>query len=213
MICRLFAQQHKGQQLGSELNALLSSGSYTQFTVVVAFLRSEGVEELKERLQEFITTGVAKFIVGISGKVTSYEGLKLLRDVLREDSVSVFHNANSSAGIFHPKLYLLEGKNKAVAVIASNNLTRPGLFLNYELAIAIELNLAKNEDQQLLIDLKDYIRSLLANSELAKKLTSEFLEKLKDSGRSRSRRKNPSPKKKQKKRLRRNSKGPHVRRR
>jgi HKD family nuclease len=183
VIYRLFAQQQKKQQLGAELITLLSSEDYRQLTVVVAFLRSEGVDQLKDALGKFVKSGKhAKFIVGISRRVTSYEGLKLLLETAGEDSVIVFHNASTSAGIFHPKLYLFEGEKKATVTIASNNLTESGLFLNYELAIIIELDLQKREDQQLQAELNEYIGDLAANGEVAKPLTPEFLEKLKDSG-------------------------------
>jgi HKD family nuclease len=183
VICRLFAQQQKKQQLGAELIALLGKGDYACLTIVVAFLRSEGVDQLKDALKKFVASGKkAKFIVGISRNVTSYEGLKLLLEIGGEGSVLVFHNASSSAGIFHPKLYLFEGDKKSAVAIASNNFTESGLFLNYELAIIIELDPQKGEDQQLQKDLNEYITDLVANGEVAKVLTPEFLEKLKESG-------------------------------
>ncbi|HEV2991996.1 MAG TPA: phospholipase D-like domain-containing protein [Candidatus Angelobacter sp.] len=183
MICRLFAQQQKKQQLGTELMALLSKGAYNCLTIVVAFLRSEGVCQLEDALKKFVASGKkARFIIGISRKVTSYEGLKLLLKIGGEGSVFVFHNSNSSAGIFHPKLYLFEGENQSVVAVASNNFTESGLFLNYELAIIIELDPKKPEDQQLQNEINQYIAELVANGEVAKPLTAEFLEKLKESG-------------------------------
>jgi len=183
VICRVFAQQQKKQQLGAELIALLAKGDYACLTIVVAFLRSEGVDQLKDALKKFVASGKkARFIVGISRNVTSYEGLKLLLEIGGEGSVLVFHNASSSAGIFHPKLYLFEGDKKSAVAIASNNFTESGLFLNYELAIIIELDSQKSEDQQLQKDINEYITDLVANGDVAKLLTPEFLEKLKESG-------------------------------
>jgi len=183
VICRLFAQQQRGQQLGAELDSLLKSGDYSDLTVVVAFLRSEGVDQLKSALEQFVGSGKkALFVVGISGRVTSYEGLKLLLETVKDGSVTIFYNANSSAGIFHPKLYFLQGEKKVAVVIASNNLTKPGLFVNYELAIIIELDPQIKEDSQLQAEVNGYIAELVANGNVAKPLTSEFLEKLKDNG-------------------------------
>lgn len=183
MICRLFAQQQKKQQLGAELITLLSSDEYASLTVIVAFLRSEGVDQLSDALKKFVSSGKkTKFIVGISRKVTSYEGLKLLLEIGGNGSVLVFHNANSSSGIFHPKLYLFEGDKKSAVAIASNNFTESGLFLNYELAVIIEIDPRKNQDAQLQKEINEYVGELAANGEVAKVLTAEFLEKLKESG-------------------------------
>lgn len=183
MICRLFAQQQRGQQLGVELVSLLNSDDYSDLTVVVAFLRSEGVDQIKSALQKFVGSGKkALFVVGISGRVTSYEGLKLLLETLKDGSVTIFYNANSSAGIFHPKLYFFQGEKKAAVVIASNNFTKPGLFSNYELAVIIALDPRTKEDAQLQADTTAYIAELIANRDVAKPLTSEFLEKLKEHG-------------------------------
>jgi hypothetical protein len=77
---------------------------------------------------------------------------------------------------------LLEGKKKSAVVIASNNFTESGLFLNYELAVIIDVDPQKQEDQQLLKEIYDYVGELSANGEVAKPLTAEFLEKLKESG-------------------------------
>jgi len=165
------------------LIALLGKGDYACLTIVVAFLRSEGVDQLKDALKKFVASGKkAKFIVGISRNVTSYEGLKLLLEIGGEGSVLVFHNASSSAGIFHPKLYLFEGDKKSAVAIASNNFTESGLFLNYELAIIIELDPLKGEDQQLQKDINEYITGLVTNGDVAKVLRPDFLEKLKESG-------------------------------
>jgi HKD family nuclease len=183
VIPRLFAQQQKGKQLGAELISMLTSGEYSVLTIVVAFLRSEGVQQLKDALEKFVASGKkAIFIVGISGKVTSYEGLKLLLEIVKGGYVAVFYNANSSAGIFHPKLYFFEGDKKVAVVIASNNLTEPGLFVNYELATIIELDPQKKEDQQLQAEVNEYIGELISNKETARQLTPEFLEELKDTG-------------------------------
>lgn len=183
MICRLFAQQQRGQQLGAELVSLLDSGDYSDLTVVVAFLRSEGVEELKDSLKQFASScKKTLFVVGISGRVTTYEGLKLLIDTLNNGSVTVFYNSNASAGIFHPKLYFFQGEKKATVVIASNNFTKPGLFVNYELAVIVELDPLKKEDGQFQAEITAYIAELIANGEVAKPLTAEFLEKLKEQG-------------------------------
>lgn len=183
MITRLFAQQHKGKQLGAELIALLTSGNYATLTVVVAFLRSRGIEQLKDALDKFVASGKKTiFIVGISRQVTSYEGLKLLLEMVKNGSVTVFHNANPKAGIFHPKLYFFEGDKKVALVIASNNFTEGGLFDNYELATIIELDPQKEEDLRLQADVNEYIGELIATKDVAKTLTLEWLEKLKEAG-------------------------------
>src|SRR5205085_1638663 len=155
--CRLVAQQQKGRQLGSELSALLGNDDYSRLTTVVAFLRSEGVAQLKDSMSGFKDSGKnIQFIVGISRRVTSYEGLKLLLEVSGHGSVVVFHNSNSAAGIFHPKLYFFEGKERSAVVIASNNFTESGLFLNYELAVVIELEHQSTEDAEFLNELHEY---------------------------------------------------------
>ena len=37
---------------------------------------------------------------------------------------------------FHPKLYIIDGETASVIVVGSSNLTRGGLFANYEAQIS-----------------------------------------------------------------------------
>jgi phosphatidylserine/phosphatidylglycerophosphate/cardiolipin synthase-like enzyme len=62
--------------------------------------------------------------------------------------------------IFHPKIYLFEGKNEIKLIIGSSNLTARGLFGNVEISLLVEFTERDTQGNELLSKLKDYYSGL-----------------------------------------------------
>jgi len=122
--------------------------------------------------------------VGVSRRVTSVEGLRLLLDLVQKGAqVFVFHNDNSGNPIFHPKLYLCRGERKAVLIVGSNNMTGKGLVGNYELSIAHELDLSSRPDAELLASVMTTIDKYCeVSGGFSHALDEEFIKRLEAEG-------------------------------
>jgi hypothetical protein len=112
----------------------------------VAFLRHSGLRQLAGPLDRFLRQpgAEAAITVGIDHNGTSLEGLQDLWLVLggRAPLYVFKEGEGGQARTFHPKAYLFERPQRALAIVGSGNLTAGGLFQNHELAVAIELDLA-----------------------------------------------------------------------
>ena len=91
--------------------------------------------------------------VGVDVRGTSVEGLESLRNCLGgHGEVRVFHNNHGPT--FHPKMYVFSNNRNAEVIIGSGNLTRGGLFENYEASIALTLDLTDADDHALFTSLE-----------------------------------------------------------
>ena len=176
--------QPEDSRFGDELNSLFEEVVFTNFIASVAFVSSLGVLAIKDRVQAFLKRGgKARFIVGVSRKVTTVEGLQTLLELVSKGAdVRVFHNENPSV-IYHPKGYLIEGLGKAVLLVGSNNMTGKGLFENYELSVACHLN-PKDKNDALVIKAAKEVFDRLADTKngLCKILTEQLLNELNEEG-------------------------------
>jgi len=167
-------QERVGEILDRELAA---AGRYDSITIVVAFAKEAGVITLERHMSRFLAEGRGvEVFVGIDACGTSREALQCLLNV--GVPTHVFHNPGST---FHPKLYLLEGPNRASAIVGSSNLTSGGLFTNYEMGVLFELDLSSASDAEIherLVGVVDMLRS----SPNTKDLTPALLETLTEAG-------------------------------
>lgn len=163
MNTQFIGQPGSKQRVGDLLMELLQGkwGPFSRFEAAVAFAKRSGVRHLGDELEAFIKAGgYARVVVGVDHGVTSMEGLQLLLDFIgRGGEVWVFHNANP-ASTFHPKLYILEGTQRATVIVGSSNLTEGGLFTNCECAIFCELDLSQSADKEFLASAKKFVDSL-----------------------------------------------------
>src|SRR5690348_11934629 len=78
--------------------------------------------------------GTARIILGIDEGGASIEGL---RSAISDfDQATILHD---TSGTFHPKLYIVSCKTASVIVVGSGNMTRGGLFENYEAGVCLDL--------------------------------------------------------------------------
>ncbi len=139
------AQPFGGADLGTAIAMELGSGAWTSFRAVVAFLKLSGLRHIAKPLDVFLGAGgQAKLSIGIDHDGTSLEGLQDLWRVIngRADLYVFKEGQGGQLRTFHPKGFLFERDDAALAVIGSGNLTAGGLFTNHELGVRIELDFA-----------------------------------------------------------------------
>ena len=101
-------QPNRGRT-GDRLKTLLENNGvnhFETFYILSAYVKSSGVERLREAIQQFKETGAKVFaVVGIGQKNTSIQGLQSLHSVCNE--ARIYHN-ESRTSTFHPKVYVFE---------------------------------------------------------------------------------------------------------
>ena len=166
--------KNETEQFGNYLASSLKDSDFTNITIFVAFLREQSLIELDEFITK-VNSENRKIIlyVGIDDKITSKEALQYL---LRKNIECYIYNSNEF--IYHPKLYLFEGKRNRI-IIGSSNLTKAGLFYNVESSILLDFTNSDNSGLKLLNQIKDYYSDLLdfTNSNLSF-LTEELITNL-----------------------------------
>ena len=143
--------------LGEVLIQNLSSNRWIEFRAAVAFVKYSGVQFISAPLSEFLSRDGRKsrVTVGVDMHGTSVEGLtELLAASENGGEVYVFHDDAAHRPTFHPKIFLFRSEEVALAIVGSGNLTRSGLFTNYEAAVALELDCSDPNDQNLLTDIE-----------------------------------------------------------
>ncbi|MBI0006342.1 phospholipase D family protein [Gilliamella sp. W8126] len=144
-------------QLGNRLIELLGSSDYHTLNIVVAFAKNSGILRIKNALDEFRKRGgLVNVYVGVDLGGTSYEALTAL--LLHSDSLNVVHSEKGQT--FHTKIYQFLGKDKALIVIGSHNLTGGGLWTNFESSVLIPINRSNTYDRNILKWMDDYFKQL-----------------------------------------------------
>lgn len=147
-------------RVGDHLIALLSRNPerFDSAYIAVAFAKASGVGILFDYFQDFVTGGsTLEITVGIDQMGTSRQGLELLLQT--GATVNIFHNPG--ANTFHPKFYLFErGAAEGIAIVGSNNLTRGGLYENFEFSVRLDHDLSIPADLQAFQLLLDSFRTI-----------------------------------------------------
>lgn len=109
--------------------------------VAVAFAKMSGWGHIKDHLLHHLEQGrSARFIIGLNFYQSEPTLLKLLLQLSRKHSLSVFVG-DKLDGVFHPKVYRFEYVNKSVSMlIGSANWTNGGMADNYECSVLLRLN-------------------------------------------------------------------------
>ncbi|MGH3005644.1 MAG: hypothetical protein ACRDOS_07055 [Gaiellaceae bacterium] len=141
----VLAQPFGTRGLGNVLIDELSRGYWQSFRAVVAFLKRSGFRQLASPLDDFLGQPGSDVVisVGIDHDGTSLEGLQdLWRVMSNRGELYVFKEGQGGqARTFHPKAYLFEKADEALALVGSGNLTAGGLFTNHEMTLSISLDL------------------------------------------------------------------------
>lgn len=169
-----------GKSVGSVLINSFSDAEFNKFSCLVAFASktgidgiSEAVKSSKQHIKQF------RVVVGIDQNGTSKEALEALLKL--EVGTSVYYTISHI--IFHPKIYLFEGKKKCLIILGSSNLTERGLCQNIEGSLIIDVVKPDKEGEKLLKQIYDYFESFFeGENKNIHELTQELIKKLLEFG-------------------------------
>ena len=131
-----------------ELRKLLSQQDWKRVLGSVAFVLKDGVESVAPQLK--VLAKVSTFFVGIRNDITSMQAIKRLLEL----DVQVYAvDTGTRSIIFHPKLFLGEGKSDATVLIGSANMTFSGLHNNVEAGAILKLDLAVADEKRFVDDM------------------------------------------------------------
>lgn len=164
---------------GNHICSALNSDFYTDMNFFVAFLRRTGLFEIIKFLKKAKDKGKnITFYVGIDQKVTSRQALEKLLELNIPTYVY-----SSSSYIYHPKLYLFEGKDKNRVIIGSSNFTNNGLFNNVEASVLLDFTNLDKSGMKFLNQVKDYFSPLLEfDDPNITEVTLDYIQELSDNG-------------------------------
>ena len=109
--------------------------------IAVAFVSRRGLATIDPALTAAVQAGAtAEFLVGLDMRATEPEALKVLLDRTGEtDRVALYcYTSVTTAGIYHPKLYVSRAGDQVTSIVGSSNLTAGGLKKNVEVNVLIE---------------------------------------------------------------------------
>jgi HKD family nuclease len=162
------------EQIGTAISAALGNDAATAALFVTAWGKQSGLSRLAKSLTSLRDRGgTCRAVLGVDEGGATIEGLKLALALF--DEAWIFHDPG--ARTFHPKMYVVEGEKSASALIGSGNMTRGGLFTNYEAAVLATLDLANHEDQEFLATARAFFERLVGSG-ACKPLTPELIEEL-----------------------------------
>ncbi len=162
--------------VGNILATSFEEKKFDSFTGLVAFASYAGVKKLIPSIN-FAKKNYKKlnFFIGVDDNGTSKDALE---ELIRNDiETYIFHTQTTM--IFHPKIFLFEGKNWNRLIVGSTNLTSSGLFINVEGAISLDFRPSDVQGTKVVNQFKHYFENLLNKThQNIEKLTTEFLEVL-----------------------------------
>lgn len=161
-------------RLGADLISHLGHGA-KRLRVLVAWAKVSGLARIELSISSFRTAGGhTQIILGADANGATWEGLEAAKRIF--DEAYLFHDPGVRT--FHPKVYILESEDSAVVWIGSSNLTRGGLFQNYEADVALDLDLSLDDDADFLRSIDKYYDWFLAQTSACQALTNGFLTSL-----------------------------------
>jgi HKD family nuclease len=121
----------------------------------VAFVAESGVQQIETQLKTHASH--LTIFAGIRNDITSHQALTRLRDI---GGKLYTVDTGSRTVIFHPKLYLVRGKNRARLVVGSANLTLGGLNNNIEAGMLLDFDLADAADKAVVAQIEAQLAAL-----------------------------------------------------
>lgn len=143
-----------GRRIGDALDAALSWQDFSRAWFAVAWAKRSGLLRLENSLRDLRQRRKSvRALIGIDQHGATEEGLELALELFSD--ARIYHDSSASR-TFHPKFYVVEGQDRAVAIVGSGNLTAGGLYTNYEAAVELELELANQADIAVLDELRSW---------------------------------------------------------
>ncbi|MCF8371514.1 MAG: phospholipase D family protein [Bacteroidales bacterium] len=162
--------------VGNLLLNFFANKEFHTFIGISAFASQSGVKGLSKHIETAKKTlKNIKIVLGVDMNGTSKEALESLLD-LKVDSY-IFYQPSSI--IFHPKIYLFEGKERSELIIGSSNLTSRGLFTNIEASLLVSIDNNVDDDLHIIEQLKEYFSGIFRHKDPnLKKLTKKLINDL-----------------------------------
>lgn len=162
--------------VGNELLRSFADKDFDEFYCFVGFASAKGIELLSDAL----TNSKAKFskfqiIVGIDDGGTPIDALRKLIEL--NLNAKIYYSPVLT--IFHPKIYVFNGKTKCKIMVGSSNFTQQGLFQNIEASLMIYFERPDQDGDILLFNLYKYFASLCKDGNPnIKKLSASLVDSL-----------------------------------
>jgi len=167
-----------GRYLKNRLSRIKPKCSLFRF--VVAYAQESYEPLLGKAFRNYIKKGGdVEAVIGVDSRGTSAKALKELLSICQPSNVFVYHNPAN--GTFHPKFYTLSDEKSAFIIVGSSNLTVGGIVNNFEVNVAIELDLELKEEASILNSF-DKLFEDIKGSPSSRLLDTDLLEKLMGTG-------------------------------
>ena len=175
----------EGKTVGKYLNTSFKDKRFNKFLGFSAYSTTGGVKQLIPALKlAKLHFEEIKFFIGIDDKISTKEVFEIFLG-LDIDSY-VFHEKKHDKRkvIFHPKIYIFEGKRENRIILGSSNLTLNGLFdQNIEASVVVEFGVDDIRGYKFLNQIKSYFKSIInLETENVKKIDHNSLEELVNEG-------------------------------
>ncbi|MCZ2129678.1 MAG: phospholipase D family protein [Bacteroidia bacterium] len=162
--------------VGNRLIKFFADKDFHTFTGISAFASQAGIRGLSKHINTAKKhLNIITIVTGVDQKGTSKEALE---ELLALD-INAFVFYQPSITIFHPKIYLFEGEEKAELIIGSSNLTSQGLFTNIEASLLVSIDNSSEADRKIVEQLKNYFKGIFDFSDPnLKKLNNKIISDL-----------------------------------
>ncbi len=122
--------------IGNIINQELQLAHTTR--IAVAFLKYSGLRVIESSLDQCLkNNGSVEIIAGLDFKTTDPQSMHYLIQLQKTTPNLRFYcygdkDVNQNNIVFHPKIYLFQGKKETTGIVGSTNLTAGGLMTNFE---------------------------------------------------------------------------------
>jgi HKD family nuclease len=109
------------------------------FRFASAYYEASILDWLEEPLEDLVDRGGSVHaLIGSNGGMTDPADLERLAQILRRTTSSTLHVEYAEGGIFHPKVFVIEQRDRVAAIVGSANLTSSGSLINVEAGLVVE---------------------------------------------------------------------------
>jgi hypothetical protein len=165
-------------QIGTVLREALADEAFERFWLAAAWAKRSGLNRIRNAVSAFVERGGgAEAIVGIDEGGATKEGLEACLDLFTRTWVLKDRGGRT----FHPKLYAVENDALARVIVGSGNLTRGGMFTNYEASLCLDLHRDSAEEWAVRDSVRAYFEELLGSAAVLR-LDQELIDRLVDEG-------------------------------
>ena len=130
--------------IGNIINQELQNAQSAR--IAIAFLKYSGIKVIEKSLNQCLdNNGSVEIIAGLDFKTTDPQSMHYLIQLQKTNPNLKFYcygdkDVNKNNVVFHPKIYLFQGKRETTGIVGSTNLTSGGLMTNFEANVIFKEN-------------------------------------------------------------------------